>query len=156
MTTDEIQNALSWYNKHRNYVNGLVNGVSKFPPSLKEDKRDCQLWKPQHWKWFLGYNCWQVGNEIHFWFGNPRNTRGKRKPYHFALGKCSRVETIIMEFGSDMVYIGNDIVLKSDNCLKALAENEGLDNWAQMKLWFDNPERQLIGKIIFFKNVETL
>ena len=24
-------------------------------PSLNEDKRDCRLWKPQHWNWFLGY-----------------------------------------------------------------------------------------------------
>lgn len=62
LTPEQIQNALSWYEKHRNHVNGLVNhvnglvnGVSKFPPSLNEDKRDCRLWKPQHWNWFLGY-----------------------------------------------------------------------------------------------------
>jgi len=55
LTAEQIQNALSWYEKHRNHVNSLVNGVSKFPPSLNEDKRDCRLWKPQHWNWFLGY-----------------------------------------------------------------------------------------------------
>lgn len=55
LTDEQIQNTLSWYDKHRNHVNSLVNGVSKFPPSLSEDKRDCRLWKPQHWNWFLGY-----------------------------------------------------------------------------------------------------
>lgn len=55
LTQQEIENALSWYDKHRNHVNGMVNGVSKFPPSLSEDKRDCRLWKPQHWNWFLEY-----------------------------------------------------------------------------------------------------
>ncbi len=55
LTPEQINNALKWYEKHRNRVNGLVNGVSKFPPSLSEDKKDCRLWKPQHWNWFLGY-----------------------------------------------------------------------------------------------------
>lgn len=55
LTSEQIQNALSWYDEHKNHVNSLVNGVSKFPPSLNEDKRDCRLWKPQHWHWFLGY-----------------------------------------------------------------------------------------------------
>jgi hypothetical protein len=55
LTPEQIDKALKWYDNHRNYVNSLVNGVSKFPPSLNEDKGDCRLWKPQHWNWFLGY-----------------------------------------------------------------------------------------------------
>jgi hypothetical protein len=55
LTPEQIDRALKWYDNHRNHVNSLVNGVSKFPPSLNEDKRDCRLWKPQHWNWFLGY-----------------------------------------------------------------------------------------------------
>jgi hypothetical protein len=55
LTPGQIQNALSWYEKHRNHVNSLVNGVSKFPPRLNEDKRDCRLWKPEHWNWFLAH-----------------------------------------------------------------------------------------------------
>lgn len=31
------------------------------------------------------FNRWKVGNKIHFWFGNPRNTRGKIKPFQFAI-----------------------------------------------------------------------
>lgn len=106
------------------------------------------------------HNRWKVGNKIHFWLGNPRNTRGKTKPYQFGIGECSRVETIRMDFAvpedwqNDIVYIGDDIILKSENELNALAENDGFDNWSQMKLWFDNPDKQYFGKIIFWKNFE--
>lgn len=55
LTAEQILNAFSWYDKHRNHVNELVNGVSKYPPKLNEDKRDCRLWKPEHWNWFLTY-----------------------------------------------------------------------------------------------------
>ena len=55
LTPEQIENALSWYNKHRNHVNILVKGTTSFSPNLNEDKRDCRLWKPGHWKWFLTY-----------------------------------------------------------------------------------------------------
>lgn len=104
------------------------------------------------------HDRWKVGNKIHFWLGNPRNTRGKTKPYQFGVGEVSRVETIRMDFAEDwqqdIVYIGDDIVLKSASELKALAENDGFDNWIQMKLWFDNTDKQYFGKIIFWKNFE--
>lgn len=104
------------------------------------------------------HNRWKVGNKIHFWLGNPRNTRGKIKPYQFGIGECSRVETIRMDFCilNDIVYIGNDIVLKSEHGLNVLAKNDGFDNWLQMKLWFNNPDKQYIGKIIFWKNFELV
>ena len=108
------------------------------------------------------HNRWKVGNKIHFWLGNPRNTRGKTKPYQFGVGEVSRVETIRMDFAipedwqKDIVYIGNDIVLKTIDELNDLAENDGFDNWTQMKLWFDNPDKQYFGKIIFWKNFELV
>ena len=37
---------------------------------------------------------WQVGTKIHFWRGNPRNTRGKEKPYQFGTGEVSRIEEV--------------------------------------------------------------
>lgn len=55
LTSEQIDKALSWYDNHRNHVNGLVYGANKFPPTLNEDKRDCRLWKPGHWAWFLNY-----------------------------------------------------------------------------------------------------
>jgi hypothetical protein len=108
------------------------------------------------------HNRWKVGNKIHFWMGNPRNTMGKTKPYQFGLGEASRVEDILMDFAiledwsTDTVYIGDDIILKSYDELNALAENDGFDDWEQMKLWFDNPDRLYSGKIIFWKNFEPI
>lgn len=104
------------------------------------------------------HNRWKVGNKIHFWIGNPRNTRGKNKPYQFGEGICSRVETIKMTFSIpedwqiDEVKIGEDIILKTDDELNALAVNDGFENWSQMKLWFDNEDKMFAGKIIFWKD----
>jgi hypothetical protein len=106
------------------------------------------------------HNRWKVGNKIHFWLGHPRNTRGKTKPHQFGIGECSRVETIRMDFAvledwqPDIVYIGDDVVLRSKDELNALAENDGFDDWIQMKNWFDNPDQQFFGKIIFWKDLK--
>ncbi len=108
------------------------------------------------------HDRWKVGNKIHFWFRNPRNTKGKEKPYQFGTGEVSRVETIRIDFAIlegrqlDTVYIGDDIILQSEAELNALAENDGFDNWWQMKLWFVNIDGQYFGKIIFWKNFELV
>ena len=124
------------------FVESIINGTKKH--TIRDDKP----------------NRWKVGRKIHFWLGNPRNTRRKTKPYQFGIGECSRVETIRMDFAvpedwqNDIVYIGDDIILKSDDELNALAENDGFDNWFQMKNWFDNEDKQYFGKLIFWKNFE--
>lgn len=106
------------------------------------------------------HNRWKVGTKIHFWLGNPRNTRGKNKPYQFGTGVCSRVETIRMDFAmpedwqEDVVYIGENIKLKTLDELNALAVNDGFENWSRMKDWFDDDSGQYLGKIIFWKNFE--
>ncbi|MCB0508678.1 MAG: hypothetical protein KDD21_10300 [Bacteroidetes bacterium] len=103
-------------------------------------------------------NRWKVGTKIHFWLGNPRNTRGKNKPHQFGTGICSRLETIRMDFAipedgqTDEVKIGNDIILKTYDELNALAVNDGFQNWGQMKLWFDNENKMFVGKMIFWKD----
>jgi len=108
------------------------------------------------------HNRWKVGTKIHFWLGNPRNTRSKNKPYQFGVGEVSRVETIRMDFAcaedwqQDVVYIGEDIKLKTDEELNALAVNDGFDNWFQMKRFFVNDGGQYFGKIIFWKNFELV
>jgi hypothetical protein len=108
------------------------------------------------------HNRWKVGAKIHFWLGNPRNTRGKLKPYQFGLGEVSRVETIRMDFAipeewkPDVVFIGEDIRLKTEDELNALAINDGFENWSKMKQWFFNPDGQYFGKIIFWKNFELV
>ena len=101
-------------------------------------------------------NRWKVGNSIQFWRGNPRNTRGKVKPRQFGTGVASRVETIRMDFAiaedwqMDSVRIGDDIYLSKLEELNALAENDGFENWSEMREWFDNDSRQFFGKIIFW------
>jgi hypothetical protein len=108
------------------------------------------------------HNRWKVGNKIHFWSGNPRNTRGKVKPYQFGIGEVSRVDIIKMYFAihedwqRDIVYIGNYVVLDTIGALNALAENDGFDNWEAMKHWFVNPDMQYDGKIIFWKNFDLI
>ena len=52
-------------------------------------------------------NRWYIGTKIHFWLGNPRNTRGKVKPYQFGVGEVSRVETIRMDFASRLSAISS-------------------------------------------------
>lgn len=37
---------------------------------------------------------WKPGMKIQHWRGNPRNTRGKVKPYHFADGECKGIQDI--------------------------------------------------------------
>jgi len=107
-------------------------------------------------------NRWKLGTKIHFWLGNPRNTRGKIKPYQFGVGEVSRVETIRMDFAMpeewqpDVVFIGEDIRLKTEEELNSLAINDGFENWLQMKQWFFNPDGQYFGKIIFWKNFELV
>lgn len=102
-------------------------------------------------------NRWKVGTKIHFWLGNPRNTRGKNKPYQFGVGEVSRVEILIKitacpeEWQNDVVYIGEDAVLKADEELNALAINDGFESWAEMREFFPT---HFVGKIIFWKNCQ--
>lgn len=107
------------------------------------------------------HNRWKAGTKIHFWLGNPRNTRGKNKPYQFGVSEVSRVENIRMDFfcsedwQNDVVYIG-DCKLSTIEGLNELAIKDGFDNWEQMKNWFVNPDGQYFGKIIFWKNFELI
>lgn len=103
-------------------------------------------------------NRWKVGTKIHFWFGNPRNTRGKNKPHQFGTGICSRVENVKMLFHEkndlnlyDIVWVGT-IKLSNWEELTALAKNDGFNSWDEMKKWFDNPNREFNGKMIFWKD----
>jgi hypothetical protein len=102
------------------------------------------------------HNRWKVGNSIQFWLGNPRNTRAANKPYQFGTGIVSRVDVIRMDFANledwqnDVVHIGENIKLKSQQELDALSVNDGFQNWAQMKQWFVNPDGVYVGKIIFW------
>lgn len=99
------------------------------------------------------YNRWKVGRKIHFWLGNPRNTRSKNKPHSFAIGEVLKIEQIQIDFACDVVYIGNNRLDKIEQ-LNELAVNDGFENWLQMKKWFENDSGNFFGKLIFWKNFE--
>jgi hypothetical protein len=40
------------------------------------------------------YNRWKEGMKIHFWSGNPRNTKAKNKPHCFGIGRVESVQRI--------------------------------------------------------------
>lgn len=100
-------------------------------------------------------NRWKVGTKIHFWLGNPRNTRGKNKPYQFGLGEVSRIESIIINTHTDTIYIG-EAKFKSKVELDAIAKNDGFDSWQEMKCFFIGDFGYFVGKIIFWKNCTWL
>jgi len=107
------------------------------------------------------HNRWKIGMKIHFWLGNPKNNRGKTKSYQFGVGEVLRIEFITMLFANnedwqqDFVKIGEDIILITKDELNALAENDGFDNWEQMKNWFENSDNKYVGKIIFWKDYSS-
>lgn len=101
-------------------------------------------------------NRWKVGNSIQFWLGNPRNVHAKNKPHQFGNGDCVRVENVKMLFReeheltmSDVVFVGNT-QLSGWTELTSLAKNDGFSSWEEMKKWFDNPNREFQGKMIFW------
>ena len=53
LTDEQIINTLDWYEKHKLHIKNLITCLDKFPPTLNEDKRDCRIWKPEYWKWFV-------------------------------------------------------------------------------------------------------
>jgi hypothetical protein len=50
----ELGNAYVWYIQHKDHVTSLTATVTAaYPPTLSEDKSNPDLWKSEHWKWFL-------------------------------------------------------------------------------------------------------
>ena len=87
---------------------------------------------------------WKKGQKIHFWRGNPRNTKATPKPHEFHTGNCSSVQKIEMKWGEDTVY---DLEVIVDNRqltqveVEEIALADGFDDAQQMYEWFtDNVE----------------
>lgn len=54
LSVEQLKRADMWYRSHKNHVNKLYHLADKsFPPSLNEDKKNPNLWKAGHWKWYL-------------------------------------------------------------------------------------------------------
>jgi hypothetical protein len=107
------------------------------------------------------HNRWRPGMDIQFWRGNPRNTKAKNKPYHFANGKCVDVSEITLELTkkffivtpTPMVKPVDGKVFLCGSSIKQLGINDGFDNQNQFNTWF--PVR-FSGKLIWFEVTKQL
>jgi hypothetical protein len=91
---------------------------------------------------------WKKGQVIHFWRGNPRNTKATPKPHQFHECNCRSVQSFEMTFELDIhnieVKIDNRFI--SDNEILELAIADGFDSIEDMTNWFFG---QLDGKNCF-------
>jgi hypothetical protein len=94
------------------------------------------------------HNRWKVGMKIHFWLGNPRNTRGMNKPYQFGVGVVERIEPIQIYPNKDLIII-NGYEFKHSQELKNIALNDGFESWEEMKQFFTE---NFVGKLIIWSN----
>jgi len=88
---------------------------------------------------------WKRGQTIHFWRGNPRNTKSETKPHQFFECSCSSVQDTSMEldYESDKLIIRVDNRTLADSEVEQLAFNDGFDNTKQMSDWFfPEPENE--------------
>jgi len=55
ITKAQYTAACAWYDAHREHIDKLLVGAgSPYPPG-REDVGRPELWKPEHWAWFLCY-----------------------------------------------------------------------------------------------------
>jgi hypothetical protein len=53
LTNEQKQKAVEWYMKHSNHVLNLFESAERaYPPSV-EDVNFPNLWKPEHWAWYM-------------------------------------------------------------------------------------------------------
>ena len=81
---------------------------------------------------------WKKGQIIHFWRGNPRNTKLEPKPHQFHECNCRSVQDIRINFELDTHVISVQIdnrFISQDEILE-LAIADGFDSIEDMKDWF--------------------
>ena len=111
-------------------------------------------------------NRWKVGTKIHFWLGNPRNTRGKNKPYQFGEGICSETKKIQIIHSPNFVSLLIDdeeietlwvddksfrVYSTETDCpiFYQLATNDGFNSMSEFLEWFNT---DFEGKLIYWKD----
>ena len=119
--------------------------------------KDILLRKKRHTIRADKHNRWHVGRKIHFWRGNPRNTRGKNKPYQFATGVVQEIKRIVIthaKTGSILknVTITVDGISLNKEEQEGLAYSDGFSCLTEFLLWFD---KDFTGKLIIWEQ-ETL
>lgn len=53
MTQEQMNQAWRWFQKHQNHVYKLVKGAQGCYPPTGVDCAHPELWKPEHWQWFI-------------------------------------------------------------------------------------------------------
>lgn len=81
---------------------------------------------------------WKKGQVIHFWRGNPRNTKSEPKPHQFHECNCRSVQDIRINFELDShkidVQIDNRFISQEE--ILELAIADGFNSVEDMKDWF--------------------
>jgi hypothetical protein len=90
---------------------------------------------------------WKKGQLIHFWRGNPRNTKANEKPHEFHQLSCTSVQKIEFiwrthnegmanESKSVKVFIDDVDVTNNDEIIDALVIGDGFDDRKDFFNWF--------------------
>lgn len=53
LTEEQKQKASEWYKKHSNHIINLFESAEKAYAPSKEDASFPELWKPEHWAWYM-------------------------------------------------------------------------------------------------------
>jgi hypothetical protein len=52
-----VMNARGWYNDHKTYVDSIVDiNTRAITPSMEDCLTGPQVWKAEHWAWFIDSN----------------------------------------------------------------------------------------------------
>ena len=87
--------------------------------------------------------------KIHFWSGNPRNIRSKKKPYCFGVGEVAKIREVTIH--PLFVTMTNPLnLLGSGLFLDDFARQDGFKNYEAMIIFFNRECFE--GKIIYWKN----
>jgi len=103
---------------------------------------------------------WKPGMSIQHWFGSPRNTRAKVKPYKFADGECYSVQEVYIQRMPQLHLIESGLLIQIEGILipeeitYELIDNDGL-LLSQFREYFV-PESSPVwrGRIIHFTPFE--
>lgn len=94
---------------------------------------------------------WHAGMRIHFWMGNPRNTKRVPKPYPFATGVVASVQDIRILTYSGIVWLDREVL--NDAKRHALAVADGFADWDEMAQFFPD---QFAGKLIHWADLQPV
>ena len=92
---------------------------------------------------------WKVGMKVHFWKGNPRNT--KQNPYQFGVGVVSKIDKIVIIPKENKIWVFINGICENINTIFLLdqfAKNDGFESWEEMKQFFNNETFE--GRLIYF------